>query len=68
MTTTDQILLAITVALTTCIISLCWALQQANYRLDELELEMYGEDIEPPEEIASCSGYIVVDQVQAEQT
>lgn len=44
MTTTDQILTAIVIGLAICIVSLCWALQQANHRLDELELEVYDDE------------------------
>lgn len=44
MTTTDQILTAIVIGLAICIVSLCWALQQANHRLDGLELEVYDDE------------------------
>lgn len=44
MTTTDQVLTAIVVGLAFCIVSLCWSLQQANHRLDELELEVYDDE------------------------
>ncbi|HEY9354224.1 MAG TPA: hypothetical protein VIP28_13270 [Nocardioides sp.] len=44
MTTTDQILTAIVVGLALCIISLCWSLQQAHHRLDDLEHEIYDDE------------------------
>ena len=44
MTTTDQILTAIVVGLALAIISLCWSLQQAHHRLDDLEHEVYPDD------------------------
>lgn len=37
MSTADQILAALFVAAMVCILSLCWSLQQAHHRLDELE-------------------------------
>lgn len=40
MTTTDQVLTAIVIGLAVCILSLCWSLQQAHHRLDELELDL----------------------------
>jgi multisubunit Na+/H+ antiporter MnhC subunit len=44
MTATDQVLAAIVVGLAICIISLCWSLQQAHHRLDELEVEVYDDE------------------------
>lgn len=37
MSTADQVLGALFVAAMVCILSLCWSLQQAHHRLDELE-------------------------------
>lgn len=44
MSTADQVLAALFVAAMVCILSLCWSLQQAHHRLDELELEVWPED------------------------
>lgn len=44
MSTADQVLGALFVAAMVCILGLCWSLQQAHYRLDELELEVYDDE------------------------
>lgn len=44
MSTADQVLAALFVAAMICILSLCWSLQQAHHRLDELELEVYDDE------------------------
>lgn len=40
MSTADQVLGALFVAAMVCILSLCWSLQQAHHRLDELEHDL----------------------------
>jgi fumarate reductase subunit D len=44
MSTADQILGALFVAAMVCILSLCWSLQQAHHRLDDLELEVFDDE------------------------